>query len=42
VSPCSSHGFKHSAAIGGVVSELVTLGKSNIANDGFRLDRFAD
>jgi len=40
VSPCSGHGFKHSAAIGEVVGELVTLGKSKIAIDGFRMDRF--
>ena len=40
VSPCSGHGFKHSAAIGEVVCELVTLGKSKIAIDGFRMDRF--
>ena len=40
-SPCSGHGFKHSAAIGEVVSELVTMGKSRIDIDGFRLDRFA-
>jgi len=42
VSPCSGLGFKHSAAIGEVVGELVTLGKSKIAIDGFRMDRFAN
>ena len=42
VSPCSGHGFKHSAAIGEVVCELVTLGKSKIAIDGFRLDRIVN
>jgi sarcosine oxidase len=41
-SPCSGHGFKHSAAIGEVVCELVTLGKSKIAIDGFRIDRFVN
>src|ERR1044071_7102779 len=41
-SPCSGHGFKHSAAIGEVVCELVTLGKSEIAIDKFRIDRFAN
>jgi sarcosine oxidase len=40
VSPCSGHGFKHSAAIGEVVGELITLGKSKIAIDRFRMDRF--
>jgi sarcosine oxidase len=40
VSPCSGHGFKHSAAIGEVVCELVTLGKSKITIDGFRMARF--
>jgi sarcosine oxidase len=41
-SPCSGHGFKHSAAIGEVVCELVSLGKSKIAIDGFRIDRFVN
>jgi sarcosine oxidase len=40
VSPCSGHGFKHSAAIGEIVGELVTLGKSKLAINGFRMDRF--
>lgn len=40
-SPCSGHGFKHSAAIGEVVCELVTLGKSKTPIDRFRIDRFA-
>jgi len=39
-SPCSGHGFKHSAAIGEIVSELVTTGKSRIDIAGFRLNRF--
>jgi len=39
-SPCSGHGFKHSAAIGEIVSELVTTGKSHIDIAGFRLNRF--
>jgi sarcosine oxidase len=39
-SPCSGHGFKHSAAIGEVISELVTMGKSKIDINSFRLDRF--
>ena len=40
-SPCSGHGFKHSAAIGEVVCELVMLGQSRIPIDAFRIDRFA-
>jgi len=38
-SPCSGHGFKHSAAIGEIISQMVLEGKSKIAIDGFRLDR---
>jgi sarcosine oxidase len=41
-SPCSGHGFKHSAAIGEIICELVTLGKSKIPIDKFRIDRFAN
>lgn len=37
VSPCSGHGFKHSAAIGEAVSELVTVGKSRIDLSKFKL-----
>ena len=29
-SPCSGHGFKHSAAIGEVLAQLVTEGHSDI------------
>jgi sarcosine oxidase len=29
-SPCSGHGFKHSAAIGEALSQIVTIGKSEI------------
>jgi sarcosine oxidase len=38
-SPCSGHGFKHSAAIGECVAELVTIGHSKIDISPFRLDR---
>lgn len=38
-SPCSGHGFKHSAAIGEVLSELVLDGTSRIDIEAFRLDR---
>jgi sarcosine oxidase len=40
VSPCSGHGFKHSAAIGESVAQLVTDGKSRLDLNPFRLSRF--
>lgn len=40
-SPCSGHGFKHSAAIGEVISEMVLEEKSKIDISAFRLNRFA-
>lgn len=39
-SPCSGHGFKHSAAIGEAVAELLTTGNSTIDLKPFGLDRF--
>jgi sarcosine oxidase len=39
VSPCSGHGFKHSAAIGEAVSQQLLDGESGIS---FGLDRFED
>ncbi len=39
-SPCSGHGFKHSAAIGEVLSELATSGESKIDISAFSFDRF--
>jgi len=39
-SPCSGHGFKHSAAIGEVLSDLVIDGKSKIDISSFCLKRF--
>jgi sarcosine oxidase len=39
-SPCSGHGFKHSAAIGEVLAELVIGGKSKIDISSFGIDRF--
>jgi len=39
-SACSGHGFKHSAAIGEVLSELVIDGKSNIDISSFSMKRF--
>jgi sarcosine oxidase len=40
VSPCSGHGFKHSAAIGEAVAELVTEGRSRLDLSPFKLARF--
>ena len=40
VSPCSGHGFKHSAAIGEAVAEWVTDGKSRLDLAPFALGRF--
>jgi sarcosine oxidase len=40
-SPCSGHGFKHSAAIGEILAELVTSGKSKIDISAFALKNFA-
>lgn len=39
VSPCSGHGFKHSAAIGEAVAELVTTGQSRLDLSPFSLER---
>jgi sarcosine oxidase len=39
-SPCSGHGFKHSAAIGETLAELVADGKSQIDISRFSLRRF--
>src|SRR5215510_7269551 len=40
-SPCSGHGFKHSAAIGEALSEIVTDGKSRLHLSAFKFARFA-
>jgi sarcosine oxidase len=40
-SPCSGHGFKHSAAIGEALSELALAGKSHFDLSAFGLNRFA-
>lgn len=42
VSACSGHGFKHSAAIGEAVAELVNDGRSTIDLAPFRMSRFHD
>ena len=39
-SPCSGHGFKHSAAIGEVLADLVIDGKSKIDISSFSMKRF--
>jgi sarcosine oxidase len=39
-SPCSGHGFKHSAAGGEVLAELVLEGKSRIDISRFGIDMF--
>jgi sarcosine oxidase len=36
-SACSGHGFKHSAAVGESVAELVTTGRSSIDLSSFTL-----
>ncbi|MFC4171043.1 N-methyl-L-tryptophan oxidase [Microvirga sp. GCM10011540] len=40
VSPCSGHGFKHSAAIGEAVAQLMTTGGSAVDLSPFSLSRF--
>lgn len=39
-SPCSGHGFKHSAAIGEILAELITEGKSMIDISAFSFGKF--
>lgn len=39
-SPCSGHGFKHSAAIGEILAELAIEGKSTIDISAFSFDKF--
>ena len=41
VSPCSGHGFKHSAAIGEALAQVVVDGESRLDLSGFGLARFA-
>jgi sarcosine oxidase len=42
VSACSGHGFKHSAAIGEALSQLIVHGASKFDLTAFRLGRFDD
>jgi sarcosine oxidase len=39
-SPCSGHGFKHSAAIGEALAQLAMSGRSDIDLSAFSFDRF--
>lgn len=39
-SPCSGHGFKHSAAIGEALAEIIIEGRSRIDLSPFALSRF--
>jgi sarcosine oxidase len=41
VSPCSGHGFKFASAIGEVVADLVSEGRSRFDLTPFRLSRLA-
>jgi sarcosine oxidase len=41
-SPCSGHGFKHSAAIGEVLAQLVVDGRSKIDVSAFAFRRLTD
>jgi sarcosine oxidase len=41
VSPCSGHGFKHSAGLGEAIAQRVTTGTSDADLSPFRLGRFA-
>ena len=41
-SPCSGHGFKHSAAIGEALAEKVIYGNSQIDISSFSMKRFND
>jgi sarcosine oxidase len=41
VSPCSGHGFKHSAGLGEAIAQRITTGTSDADLSPFRLDRFA-
>jgi sarcosine oxidase len=40
VSACSGHGFKHSAALGESLAQLITTGHSDVDLSSFLLDRF--
>jgi sarcosine oxidase len=41
-SPCSGHGFKHSAAIGEALAQWIIDGRSHVDLGPFNLRRFGD
>jgi sarcosine oxidase len=41
-SPCSGHGFKHSAAVGETVAELISTGTSTVDISAFKLSRLLE
>ena len=41
-SPCSGHGFKHSAAVGETLAQLALDGESDIEISAFALARLGD
>ncbi|HUZ69717.1 MAG TPA: N-methyl-L-tryptophan oxidase [Candidatus Saccharimonadales bacterium] len=42
VSPCSGHGFKHSAGLGEAIAQLLTTGMSDVDLSPFRIGRFSE
>lgn len=42
VSPCSGHGFKHSAGLGEAIAQVVTTGTSDVDLAPFRIGRFSE
>jgi sarcosine oxidase len=42
VSPCSGHGFKHSAGLGEAIAQRITTGSSDADLSPFRIGRFAE
>jgi sarcosine oxidase len=42
VSPCSGHGFKHSAGLGEAIAQRITTGASDADLSPFRIGRFAE
>jgi sarcosine oxidase len=42
VSPCSGHGFKHSAGLGEAIAQRITTGTSDADLSPFRIGRFAE
>ena len=41
-SPCSGHGFKHSAAIGETLAELALTGNTNLDVSSFRMSQYSE